>query len=160
QADLLRHSHTWIEGMLREDTARVASGLEAGANPARIGWGQVLAIMFLSERGIVSPRPVLDLLGSHPHAPGLDALTRCVEIAEALGQGDNIRLAAAIDAAEAHGLIPHAARMRILLAQRTLTRAPLERARPVLAGLGDRQFLRRLEEVEATLRRRTPRPRT
>jgi hypothetical protein len=42
--------------------------------------------------------------------------------------------------------------MRIVLAQRTSDRAQLERARPVLERLGDRQFLRRLEEVAATLR--------
>jgi hypothetical protein len=54
-----------------------------------------------------------------------------------------------IDDAEAHGLIPHAARMRIVLAQRTGDRAQLERARPVLERLGDKQFLRKLEAVVA-----------
>ena len=74
-----------------------------------------------------------------------------VETSEALASGDTVRLAAAIDAAEAHHLVVHAARMRIVLAQRTGDRAPLARARPVLERLGDRQFLRRLEEVQAAL---------
>jgi hypothetical protein len=41
--------------------------------------------------------------------------------------------------------------MRIVLAQRTRDRTPLEQARPVLERLGDRQFLRRLEEVQGAL---------
>jgi hypothetical protein len=41
--------------------------------------------------------------------------------------------------------------MRIVLAQQTGDRAQLERARPVLERLGDRQFLRRLAEVEGAL---------
>jgi hypothetical protein len=77
------------------------------------------------------------------------------EVAEALNSGDIIRLAAAIDAAEARHLVVHAARMRITLAQRTGDPTPLARARPVLERLGDRQFLRRLEEVEAALKRST-----
>jgi class 3 adenylate cyclase len=49
--------------------------------------------------------------------------------------------------------LPHAhgndaARMRIVLAQRTGDRAQLDRARPVLERLGDRHFLRRLQEVQ------------
>jgi hypothetical protein len=77
-----------------------------------------------------------------------DAVT---EVAEALTSGDTLRLAAATDAAEARQLVVHAARMRIVLAQRTGDRTPLMRARPVLERLGDRQFLRRLEEVQAAL---------
>jgi hypothetical protein len=41
--------------------------------------------------------------------------------------------------------------MRIVLAQMTGDPAPLAQARPVLERLQDRQFLRRLEEVTATL---------
>jgi hypothetical protein len=52
---------------------------------------------------------------------------------------------------DARRLIAHAARMRIVLAQRTGDPAPLERARPVLERLGDRQFLRRLDEAERAL---------
>lgn len=72
-------------------------------------------------------------------------------VARALAAEDNAALAAAIDEAEAHGLIPHAARMRVVLAQRTGDRAHLERSRPILERLGDRQFLRRLKEVEDAL---------
>jgi hypothetical protein len=42
--------------------------------------------------------------------------------------------------------------MRIVLAQRTGGRMLLERARPVLVRLGDRQFLRRLQEVKGALK--------
>jgi class 3 adenylate cyclase len=75
-----------------------------------------------------------------------------LEVAEALTSGDTVRLATAIDAAEACHLVVHAARMRIVLAQRTGDVAPLARARPVLERLGDRQFLGRLEEVQRALR--------
>jgi len=75
----------------------------------------------------------------------------CVKIAEALTAENYARLEAAIDEAEAYSLIVHAARMRIVLAQRTGNRSHLKRARPVLEQLGDRKFLRRLEEVAAVL---------
>jgi hypothetical protein len=79
--------------------------------------------------------------------------TMLAELADAVTSGDDARLAEAIDEAEAHLLIPLAARVRIVLAQRTGDAAPLERARPVLERLGDRQFLRRLDEVQRALTR-------
>jgi hypothetical protein len=79
-------------------------------------------------------------------------LTPLAELAEALISGDGARLAAAIEAAEAGHLVSLAARMRIVLAQRTGDAAQLAQARPVLERLGDRQFLRRLEEVAAALK--------
>jgi len=81
----------------------------------------------------------------------IDQLIRLVEIAEALAQEDDARLSMAIEEAEAHGLIAQAARLRIVLAQRTGDLTQLERARPALERLGDRQFLRRLEKVAAAL---------
>jgi class 3 adenylate cyclase/tetratricopeptide (TPR) repeat protein len=111
----------------------------------------VLMLMFVSERGAHSSPALLDMAARRAHAERFDALLQCVAIAAALAGNDNGGLAAAIDEAEAHGLIPHAARMRIVLAQRTGDRTHLDRARPVLEQLGDRQFLRRLEEVEGAL---------
>jgi hypothetical protein len=73
------------------------------------------------------------------------------DIADALEYPDDARLAAAIEAAEAGHLVSLATRLRIVLAQRTGDPSQLERARPVLERLGDRQFLRRLEEVQAAL---------
>lgn len=70
-----------------------------------------------------------------------------LRISLALQENNDAHLAHAIDEAEAHQLIPHAARMRIVLAQRTRDRSQLERARPVLERLGDRVSLRKLEEV-------------
>jgi hypothetical protein len=48
-------------------------------------------------------------------------------------------------------MIAQAARLRIVLAQRTGDRTQLERARLLLEQIGDRQFLRRLEEVTIEL---------
>jgi hypothetical protein len=106
------------------------------------------ALMFLCERGVTAPDVLLDWDRAMP-------VTR-LAIAEALAAADDARLAAAIDDAEAHGLAPHAARMRVVLARRTGDRTQLERARPVLERLGDRQFLRRLADVEAALPWRRP----
>lgn len=75
----------------------------------------------------------------------------CKQIAQALLDNDDAALAAAIDAAEAHGLIVHAARMRIVLAQRSGDRTQLVRARPILERLQDRHALRRLAEIEEIL---------
>jgi class 3 adenylate cyclase len=79
-----------------------------------------------------------------------DDLTIYAEkIAQALDHDDNEELAQAIDEAEAHQLIVHAARMRIILAKRTGDHRQLELARPVLERLEDHLFLRKLHEVEA-----------
>jgi hypothetical protein len=48
-------------------------------------------------------------------------------------------------------MIAQTARLRIVLAQRTGDKAQIERARHVLEQMGDRQFLRRLEDVAAAL---------
>jgi hypothetical protein len=109
------------------------------------------AIMFVSERATRDHPNILVALRKFVETDHLDALCRAVAIAEALVAGDDARLEAAIEDAEAHGLVPHAARMRIVLAQRTGDPLPLERARPVLEALGDRQFLRRLAEVAEAL---------
>ncbi len=81
-----------------------------------------------------------------------DMTTQCAQIARAILDNDNDQLARAIDEAEAHQLIVYAARMRVVLAQRTRDRSLLDLARPVLERLEDRHFLRRLEDVEAALR--------
>ena len=108
-----------------------------------------LSLMFLSERNRSASTAFLDAARAEAEAVHWDAPFRCMEIAEALAAGDNAQLASAIDEAEAHGLLPHAARMRVVLAEQTGDRLYLERARPVLEGLGDRLFLRRLEVVAA-----------
>ena len=77
---------------------------------------------------------------------------RCLlEIAHALTTGDLLRLAQAIDEAEAHKLVHHAARMRVILAQRSHDPRPLALVRPVLERLGDRQFLCHLEKASQTI---------
>jgi class 3 adenylate cyclase len=104
-------------------------------------------LMFLSERGIRAPEELLDAAAAEAHAEQVPFPLLCLAIAEALAGGEDARLAAAIDEAERGGLVAHAARMRVVLAQRRGDQAPLERARPVLQRLGDQQFMRRLDEV-------------
>jgi class 3 adenylate cyclase/tetratricopeptide (TPR) repeat protein len=104
-------------------------------------------LMPFSERGLHAPPELL----TRKSFINDDLSVWCVKIAEALAAEDYARLESAIDDAEAHSLIVHAARMRIVLAQRTGNRAHLERARPVLEQLGDRKFMRRLEEVATVL---------
>lgn len=111
----------------------------------------MLALMFLDERAIRDHAKLVlqcDELAKRAPVANLD---RVLAIARAPVADDDAALAAAIDDAEAHGLVPHAARMRIVLAERTGDPTQLERARPVLQRLGDRQFLRRLEEVAAAI---------
>jgi hypothetical protein len=80
-----------------------------------------------------------------------DMTLRASNIANALAANDNVALEQAIDEAEEHQLIVHAAHMRILLAKRTGEIRHHDRARPVFERLEDRLFLRKLQEVEALL---------
>jgi tetratricopeptide (TPR) repeat protein len=115
-------------------------------------------LMFLSERGIRAPRVLLEAAASEAHAEQVPFPLLCVGIAEALSTDDDARLAAALAEAEQGGVVAHVARMRIVLAQRSCDRAQLERAHPVLQRLGDRQFLRRLEEVASCIQPGAPQP--
>lgn len=103
--------------------------------------------MTFSEHGLTLP----DRMKSLGKYFSDDLTWYAEQISRALEDGDNQALAAAIDEAEAHQLIVHAARMRIILARRTGDLAQLERARPVLEHLEDRLFLRKLREVEVLL---------
>ena len=105
-----------------------------------------LLISFFSESGLQAPQKFMQ--GSVFQN---DMTTWCVRVAQAFIDDVNDQLATAIDEAEAHHLVVHAARMRIVLAQRTGDRSQLERARTVLERLGDRCYLRKLEEVAAAL---------
>jgi hypothetical protein len=80
-------------------------------------------------------------------------LLEALGVSRALSSGNVDLLAQAIDRAEKRGLIPHAARMRIVLGEMTGDPGPLGMARSVLERLEDRQFLRRLGEVEAAMER-------
>jgi class 3 adenylate cyclase len=116
-------------------------------------------LMFLSERGIRAPRELLEAAAAEAHAEQVPFPLLCLAIAEALAAEDDARLAAALEDAEQGGLAAHAARVRVVLAQRSGDRAQLERARPVLQRLGDQQFLRRLEEVASSIRLGVQQPR-
>jgi hypothetical protein len=108
-------------------------------------------LMFLSERGIRAPRELLAAAASEAHTEQVSFPLLCLAIAEAISADDDARLAAALEEAERGGVVAHVARMRIVLAQHTCDRAQLERAHAVLQRLGDRQFLRRLEEVASCI---------
>ena len=107
-------------------------------------------LMFLCERDLSIPADLIALARHGRSRWEIQSLDDVAAIAIALGANDTPALASAIDAVEASGLLPFAAHMRIVLAQRTGDLAPLARARPVLERLGDRLFLRRLEEVTAS----------
>lgn len=133
---------TIIAAYLADDPTRL--DLDGRARLPRTYWYDVA---HLAEHGLPAPAWMIQRLReiiSH-------AFRLLAEIAEALACGDEARLAAAIEAAEAGHLVPLAAHMRIVLAQRTGDASLLEQTRPVLERLGDRQFLRRLEAVAATL---------
>ncbi len=140
----LRHlRHSIVAAHLADDPTRFdLDGL--AQRPHLVSW----VLVYFDEHGLPAPGWLIEA-ERNSGAAATDALA---DTAEALASGDNVRLAAAIDEAEVRHLIPHAARMRIVLAQQTGDPAPLERARPVLERLGDRQFLRRLEEVHGTLK--------
>jgi hypothetical protein len=108
-------------------------------------------LMFLSERGLHAPQELLEAAASEAHAEQIPFPSLCLAIAEALAAEDAARLLAAIEDAERGGIVAHAARMRIVLAQRTGDRTHLERAQLVLQRLGDSQFLRRLNEVASSV---------
>lgn len=103
--------------------------------------------MVFSEHGLPLPES-LKQLGNYFSD---DLTLQAEKIARTLESGDNRALASAIDEAEEHQLIVHAARMRIILAKRTGDRSHLEQTRPVLERLEDRLFLYKLREVEELL---------
>jgi class 3 adenylate cyclase len=139
----------------RQDDARAVGGPEFAVDLTSIISTSPIfaafALTFLSERGRLAHADLLACAGRLAEEQQVNWLVRCVAVAQALATGDDARLAEAIDEAEAHGLVPHAARMRIVLAQLTGDASQLNCARPALERLGDRQFLRRLAEVEAAL---------
>jgi hypothetical protein len=118
----------------------------------QFSFGVEWVLLYFLEHGLPAPGSLIEAArADHSRSLRGNLSEALAETSEALRSGDTVRLRAAIDAAEAHHLVVHAARMRIVLAQRTGDRAPLERARPVLERLGDRQFLGRLEEVQGAL---------
>ena len=143
----------WIEASLADDPVplEVALGEATTAEDLDLVPAYRSLCRVLGECGRSIPLHILDLIAAGRALQNEDALKRWYPIARALADGDDARLASTIDDAEAHDLIPHASRMRIILAQRTGDRAQLERARAALERLDDRLFLRKLEAVAAAL---------
>lgn len=100
------------------------------------------ALMFLNERSVsLSDRIRGFIRSSNSRSrPAAD----CLGIADALANGDPAQLRSAIDRAETGGLMPHAARMRVILGEMTGAEAQIQKGRRVLQELGDVQFLRRV----------------
>jgi hypothetical protein len=151
---LLRGSHnaalqSLVTAIVEDDPALLdAPGIAA---LRELGWCHI-SCMLMNEHGASVPIELMGVLEQLQSSPQLvDSLPPTIEIAKAIAAGDPAALSCAIDDAERHQLIPHAARMRIVLAEMTGDPAPLERARPVLERLQDRQFLRRLEDVASRI---------
>lgn len=114
-------------------------------------WSSI-ALLFCNERGVHLPDAYLDHIRSQRSLPSTPVIfVPQIDMAEAIAAGDSVTLAGAIEEVDTQQLVPHAARMRIVLAEMTGDPAPLEQARPVLERLEDRQFLRRLEDVAARI---------
>jgi class 3 adenylate cyclase len=130
-----------------EEPQAVDSSLVMAPRTAR---ATVLVLMAAAERNIHLSDGALAAVDRWTSAR-LGPYVWAAATARAVTQGDPKALAAAIEDAEAHGLAPHAARVRIVLAQMTGDASHLEKARPVLERLQDRLYLRRLDEVAAAL---------
>lgn len=111
-----------------------------------------LALTFLSERHVSLPMETIEAIGQG-RAGGSAIAVPALDVCRAVALEDSTALAGAIEIAERGGLLPHAARMRIVLAEMTGDLGPLNDARPVLERLQDRQFLRRLQETEGNVER-------
>jgi hypothetical protein len=144
-------ARTWAAACRDDDPSKLDMAV---FRTHRVPWPvpDELALWFLNEHGIRAEPWLLDAARAQQRQWKIDRFLRRLRIAEALADEDPVRLSDAISDAEQHGLIHHAARMRIVLAQMTGDPAPLEQARPVLERLEDRQFLRRLEELAATVK--------
>ncbi|MBX5456674.1 MAG: AAA family ATPase [Thermogemmatispora sp.] len=108
-------------------------------------------LRFYNEHGLSTPQPLLSCASQLQSESSSALLAPYLAIAQALATNDLPALARAIDAAETAGHPPHAARMRLVLAERSGDRRQLERARPTLERLRDRRALRHLAEIEALL---------
>jgi class 3 adenylate cyclase len=140
------HREDSVGQLYREITEIASRGIDT-ATPIE-GFLAFLSTMFFNEHGVASSEPLLQLLDEVGVTDIPQIIRPLNEIAQALAANDDRQLAPAIENAEKHGLLPHAARMRLVLAERTKDRSQLERARPVLERLQDRRHLRKLAEVE------------
>ncbi|MGE5333768.1 MAG: ATP-binding protein, partial [Nitrososphaerota archaeon] len=120
-------------------------------NAMQVGTTIWFVLMYVCERDLSVPADILSLAQADPIRSHIATLPEVAAVASALDAGNLEELASAIDTVEANGLIPFAAHMRIVLAERTGDPAPLAQARPVLECLGDRLFLRKLDEVARRL---------
>ena len=117
----------------------------------RLTFSLWLVLLFLCERDLPVPAEILALARAEDANDQMSAWRCVMDIATALEIGDTHMLASSIEAAETRGLVPFAAHMRIVLAERTGDAAQLTAARSVLEELGDSLFLRKLEEAATHL---------
>jgi hypothetical protein len=159
--------HTLLAQEATDELARLVAAYQADDAdkllcPPLAHWtentGYPETLMFLSERGIRAPQELLEAAAAEAYVEQVPFPLLYLAIAEALSVDDDERLAAALEDAEQGGVVAHVARMRIVLAQLNGDHAQLEQARPVLQRLGDRQFLRRLDEVASRMQLGAPQP--
>lgn len=100
-------------------------------------------VAFNNERGVVSPPELLAAAATNGSGLGSGVL----EVARALHEGDNAALAGCVGELDRNLHRVTAARLRIVLAERTGDLSYLTEAQPVLVALHDRRFLRRLEKI-------------
>jgi class 3 adenylate cyclase len=149
-----RVNSRWLfDAYLDDDSAKLE------LDPRKVLWEgsgvssqlSTLGIMFLSERRSVLPQNVLEQAAAQASAKNLVPALDAIRVQKSLASNEIGRLVETLDLLEDHGLVPHAARMRVVQAEMSQDPAPLEQARPVLKRLHDRLFLTRLEEVAALL---------
>jgi hypothetical protein len=142
---------SFLEALLQDDPQLMP------VEPLRRDYLHLLyRLRLYSEHDLSAPEPLLSSADQLQRESRSALLAPYLAIAQALATRNLQALEQAIDEAEAAGHSVHAARMRLVLAQRSSDRQQTERARPVLERLGDRRALRRLAEIDHLLARPVP----
>ncbi|MFJ4680339.1 adenylate/guanylate cyclase domain-containing protein [Kitasatospora sp. NPDC088783] len=159
-ADLLSESTKDVQSLWSTTRALLAMELQDGPgdhdlDAATLGSHAFAVVSFHNERGLPSPSALIQAAATHSSARH----SQVVEVATALRRHDHRALAECINTLENHGRRVAAARLRIVLADRTTDPAPLSAARHTLEKLRDARFLHRLAETEARIHGRQTSPR-
>jgi hypothetical protein len=138
-----------LEALTRQVIARELRNapIEEQAETEFLGPQALSVLVFNNERGIRSTPELIMAAATNTAA----YRSRATEIACALRDGDDDVLAASIANLEHRGRIVSAARLRVVHAARTGDHESLHAARATLERIGDRRFLRRLDQVELAI---------
>jgi class 3 adenylate cyclase len=142
--------HQIIDAIVADDPERIKF-----EDTTQIKDSLLLRILRLrNEHGLATP--ILFAHEANPHHYSSQAFLYLLNVSKALASNEHWQLEKAIEALEEQRLSAHAARMRIILAQRTGEYKHIEQARPLLEALQDRQYLCKLEEVASCQRMGLP----